>query len=182
MATSIQVNPGFYKPDTTVDWETPDSRSKFLRWKREIKRTMAGPLHDLPDDVKVNHVFLWAGPGAEDLLLAKKNVDELKAKDVDDALEMLESLMTYTTYFREARENFYQLQQKPGEKVIQFYSRITQLYEQCKFPPTAKQTLLVDRLIHGGSNLDCKRKLMVSDENTTVKTCFDKMQQFESVS
>ena len=86
---SFQVIPSLHKPGTVVDWKTPDSRPDFLRWKREIKRTMNGPLNDLEDSVKVNHVFLWAGPLAEALLLAKENVEELEAKDVDEALKML---------------------------------------------------------------------------------------------
>ena len=88
--------------------------------------------------------------------------------------------MTHTTFFRVAREDFYNIKQKPGENTTTFYSRIMELYKLAEFPENS-QFLIVDKLIHGCTNADCKRKLMGRGKNVNVKTCLETLRQHEAV-
>ena len=54
------------------------------------------------------------------------------------------------------------------------------LYRQAEFPGNS-DFLVVDKLIHGCTNLECKRKLMAKARDVSVKDCLDLMRKFEAV-
>ena len=96
---------GFYQPKTEVQWNTSEAFGQFQKWKREVTRILDGPLEAKGDKVKVNHVFIWAGADAEELVESKKKEDpSLKLDTPQQVLDCLESCITHSTYFREARE------------------------------------------------------------------------------
>jgi len=72
------------------------------------------------------------------------------------------------------------MKQKDEENTTTFYSRIMEIYRLADFP-VASQFLIVDKLIHGCSNTDCKRKLMGKGKDVTVKECLDLLRQYEAV-
>lgn len=53
------------------------------------------------------------------------------------------------------------------------------LYCQAEFPEDSN-FLIVDKLIHGCVNRECKPKLMAKDKDISIKDCLNNMQQFEA--
>ena len=88
--------------------------------------------------------------------------------------------MSCSYHFREAREDFYYIKQKPGEYTTTFYSCIIELYKLAEFPDNS-DFLIVDKLIHGCANEDCKCKLMGQGKTFNVKVCLETLQQHEAV-
>ena len=81
-----------------------------------MERIINGPLAAKSDSVKINHIFIWAGAHAELLNVAKQDEDQqLDISTPTLLLDALASCLTHSTHFREAREQFYVLKQKPGE-------------------------------------------------------------------
>jgi len=93
------------------------------------------------------------------------NIDEPKK-----LLDTLAQCPKHATYFRKAREKFYGLKQQTSENTTTYYSRIIDLYKQAEFP-TNTDFLIVDKLIHGAINVECKRRLMGKDKDVTVTAC-----------
>ena len=78
-------------------------------------------MKEVNDMVKVNHIFIWAGDDAETLVEAKQEEDPApEIKDATSLLNTLQSCLTHCTYFREARDDFYNLQQFPDEGTISY--------------------------------------------------------------
>ena len=174
------MSESFYQPKTEVKWNSPEAFTQFQRWKREVNRILNGPLKSKEEDEKVNHVFIWAGAEAEDLVDSKTKEDpSLKLDTPKEVLDCLESCITHSTYFREARELFYGVKQQAGETSQTFYSRILQLHQQSKFPQNS-DFLIVDKLIHGCYNRDCKRKLLDKDNTAKAADCLKLMRLYES--
>ena len=133
------------------------------------------------DVLKLNTVYIWAGAHAETHVEARMAEDPtLKIEKAADLLDCLNTCLTHSTFFREAREDFYNVKQKPGENTTTFYSRIMGLYRLADFPENS-DFLIVDRLIHCCTNVNCKRKLMTKGKDATAKTCLDLLRQHEAV-
>ena len=169
-----------YKPQTTVDWTSQQAYNQFRSWKREVERIINGPMHNEVDSVKLNTVFIWAGALVEQIVEAKQAEDNRVIENVPQLLQCLDDCLTHATHFREAREDFYTATQRPGEGTTCFYSRIIELHRQAVFPDNT-DFLIVDKLIHGCTNVECKRKLMLKDKTVPVKTCLDILRQHEAV-
>lgn len=170
-----------YKPQTQVDWNSRDAYSQYRLWRKEVERIINGPLHEEFEEVKLNHVFIWAGAQVERLVEAKQAEDPTcSVATVDELLDCLDGILTHSTHFREAREDFYNAKQTTGENTTAFYSRILELHKQAEFP-VGSDFLIVDKLIHGCTNVECKRKLMTKEKTVTVKTCLDVLRRYESV-
>ena len=172
---------GGYVPRTRVDWTSNTAYSQFRLWRKEVERILDGPLADKDENVKLNHVYIWAGAHAETLIEAKTSEDpDLRIGDARTLLDQLASCLTHSTFFREVRHEFYNMTQTPNENTTTFYSRIMDLYRQADFP-AGSDFLIVDKLIHGCINTECKRKLMAKGKTVTVKDCLDLMRRCESV-
>ena len=172
---------GFYQPQAKVDWESAEAFSQFKEWKREVELILEGPLHQKPDKVKMNHVLIWAGGKAVRLIDSRKSENpDLKIETAEALLENLQACITHDTFFREAREQFYGVRQQPGEKTQAYYSRVIDLYKQSEFPE-GTDFLIVDKLIHGCCNRECKRKLMAEAKDVKVTKCLDSMRRFEAI-
>ena len=170
-----------YKPQTKVDWTSSDAYPQFKLWRKEVERIIGGPLAGKSDPVKLNHVYIWAGAHAEQLIEARINEDPtLNINTAKKLLDQLAACLTHETSFREAREDFYNIKQKLNENTTTFYSRIVDLYKRAEFPANA-DFLIVDKLIHGCNNMECKRKLMGKGKDITVKECLDLLRRFEAV-
>lgn len=147
-----------YRPSTTVDWSSRDAHAQFIRWEKEVKRIVNGPMAEKSDEVKLNIVYIWAGGEAKQLIEAKQAENpELEVEDVEQLLEALRSCLTHTTYFREACEDFYNARQKPGENSTSFYSRLIKMHKEAEFPENST-FLITDKLINGCLNTECKKK------------------------
>ena len=170
-----------YMPQTKVAWCAKDSLQNFKVWRREVERIIGGPMKDNEEDVNLNHVFIWAGGEAETLAEAKQAEDPaLKIEKPKDLLDCLEKCLTHSTYFREARDDFYNMRQNPEDNITTYYSRIIRLFKLAEFPD-GSNFLIVDRLIHGCTNTKCKEKLMAEGKDVTVKRCLERLRQQEAV-
>ena len=58
-----------------MEWTSKGAHEQFRRWKKEVERIVGGPLADAPDAVKLNHIYMWAGANAEQLVEAKQSED-----------------------------------------------------------------------------------------------------------
>ncbi|XP_063586309.1 uncharacterized protein LOC134763680 [Penaeus indicus] len=156
-----------------VDWTSSNAYTQFKMWRKEVERIIGGPLAAKTDIVKINHIYIWAGAHAETLIEARKaeNPDTEVSKP-DKLLDAFAGCLTHSTQFREAREAFYNIKQQSGENTTMYYSRIIALYQQSEFPD-GSDFLIVDKLIHGCTNSDSKRKLMAKPKAVTVKDCLD---------
>ena len=138
--------------------------------EEEVERIINEPMAVDKDAVKLNSVYISTGARAETLVEARMADDPtLKIEKAADLLDCLNTCLTHSTFFREAREDLYNIKQKPGENTTTFYSRIMELYRLADFPENS-DFLIVDRLIHCCTNVDCKRKLMTKGKDTTVNT------------
>ena len=170
-----------YLPLTKVEWTSSHAYPQFRLWRKEVERIIDGPMAGDSDAVKLNTIFIWAGAIAETLVEACKAEDaNLKIEKPKDLLDCLAGCLAHTTYFREAREDFYNIKQIPGENTTTFYSRVLELSRMSEFPANS-DFLIVDKLIHGCLNSDCKRKLMARGKDVTVKTCLELLRQHEAV-
>ena len=170
-----------YVPQTKVEWTSKEAYSQFRMWRKEVERILNGPMHKDNDSVKLNTVYIWAGAHAETLVEASQAEDpDLKIEKPTELLDCLSACLTHTTFFREAREDFYNITQKPGENTTTFYSRIMELYRLAEFPANS-DFLVVDKLIHGCTNSVCKRKLMAKGKDVKVKPCLEILRQHEAV-
>jgi hypothetical protein len=95
-------------------------------------------------------------------------------------LEQLQACLTHSTYFREAREEFYSVTQSVEENTTAYFSRINELYSQSKFP-NGTTFLVVDKLIHGCVHDKAKRELMAKGADITIKQCLEIMRRHEAV-
>ena len=173
--------PYVYKPTTTVDWTSRESSQQFSRWKKEVLRIVDGPLSEQTDEMKLNTVYIWAGAEAELLVEAKQAEDPtLKVETVNQLLATLAKCITHKTHFREAREDFYNACQKPGENATSFYSRLLELHRHAEFGE-GTDFLIVDKLINGCLNNECKKKLMIKDKTVKVTDCLSLLRDYESV-
>ena len=172
---------GVYIPQTKVDWTSESAYSQFRLWRREVDRIINGPLAGKTNAVKLNHVYIWAGAHAEQLIEARTSEDpSIKITDTKSLLDELELCLTHSTQYREAREEFYNIRQNPAENTTTYFSRIIDLYKQAKFPENT-DFLIVDKLIHGCVNKECKRKLMAKGTDATIKSCLELLRRYESV-
>jgi hypothetical protein len=129
----------------------------------------------------MNHIYIWAGAHAESLIEAQTSEDpDIRITSPSMLLDQLAVCITHPTFFREQREEFYNAHQKPDENTTTYFSRIMDLYRQAEFPENAS-FLVVDKLIHGCANRDCKKKLMAKNKNITTRECLEIMRRFESV-
>lgn len=168
-------------PQTKVDWTSNDASSQFKLWRKEVERIIGGPLASRSDRVRLNHVYIWAGAHAESLIEASLNEDpELRITTPAALLDQLATCLTHSTFFREKREEFYNVRQKDGENTTTYFSRIMDLHRQAEFPDNT-QFLIVDKLIHGCVSKECKRKLMGKKKNVSVKDCLELMRRSEAV-
>ena len=146
-----------------------------------MDRILKGPLSDKSHEMRMNYVYIWAGGVAEELVESKKSEDPtLKVETADQLLDALQDCLTHSTFFREAREQFYAVKQLPDETTQKYYSRVLELFKAAKFP-SQNDFMKVDKLIHGCYNKDCKRKLMGKGENASVADCLAIMKSYESV-
>ena len=149
-----------YTPQTKVDWTSNNVFSQFKLWRKEVERILDGPLASRSVKVKINHVYIWAGAHAESLIEARTSEDpDIRITSPTMLLNQLAACITHPTFFREQREEFYNARQKPGENTTTYFSRIMDLYRQTEFPDNSN-FLIVDKLIHGSVNRECKKKLM----------------------
>ena len=170
-----------YIPQSKVDWTSNSAYKQFRLWRKEVERIINGPMHEDDDSVKLNTIYIWAGAHAETLIEAKTAEDPtLKIETPKALLDCLAQCLVHSTYFRDAREDFYNIKQISGENTTTFYSRIIELYRLSEFPKST-DFLIVDRLIHGGLNTDCKRKLMAKGVDVTVKQCLEILRQHEAL-
>ena len=124
-----------YMPLTKVDWTSSQAYAQFRLWRKEVERIINGPMHEANDSVKLNTVYIWAGAHAETLIEARQAEDPaLKIEKVSDLLDNLSAILTHSTFFREAREDFYNIKQRPGENTTTYYSRIIELFKSADFP------------------------------------------------
>ena len=172
---------GYYVPQTKVDWTSNDASSQFKLWRKEVERIINGPLASRSDRVKLNHVYIWAGAHAESLIEARLNENpELNITAPTALLDQLAACLTHATFFREQREEFYNVRQKVGENTTTYFSRVMELYRQAEFPDNSN-FLIVGKLIHGCVHRECKRKLMAKSKEVTTKACLEIMRRFEAV-
>lgn len=170
-----------YIPHTKIDWTANNVFAQFKLWRKEVERIIGGPLAEKTDEVKINHIYIWAGAHAETLIEARQNEDPtVKIKKPKQLLDELALCLTHSTFFREIREQFYVVKQKPNENTTTYFSRIMELYRQADFPD-GTDFLIVDKLIHGCLNQDCKCKLMIKNKDATLKECLDLMRRYEAV-
>ena len=170
-----------YKPQTTVNWTSDQAYSQFRLWRKEVERIINGPMHDEEDQVQLNTVFIWAGAHAETLVEARQAEEPtLKVETVPNLLDCLQKCLTHSTLYREAREDFYNLKQRPDENTTTYYSRINELYKMADFPANS-DFLIVDKLIHGCNNATCKRKMMAKGKDVTLKICLDLLRANEAI-
>ena len=176
------MSEGFkYRPQTKVEWTSSQAYQQFRMWRKEVERILSGPMNSETDSVKLNTVFIWAGAHAETLIEAKQSEDAtVEVKTPTQLLDTLANCLTHTTFFREAREDFYNVRQKPDENTTTYYSRVMELYRLADFP-AGSDFLVVDKLIHGCTNSDCKRKLMARSKDVSVKICLNLLRQYEAV-
>ena len=171
----------FYKPQTSVDWTSNDAYPQYKLWRKEVERIIGGPLAGKSDEIKLNHVFIWAGARAEQLIEARTNESpDLTIDTPKKLLDELAACLTHETSFREAREDFYNVKQRSEENTTTFYSRIVDLHKRAEFPANS-DFLIVDKLVHGCVNMECKRKLMAKGKDVSVKDCLDVLRRYESV-
>ena len=164
-----------------VDWTSNNASSQFKLWRKEVERIIDGPLASRSDRVKINHIYIWAGAHAESLIEAKQNEDPtLRITTPTVLLDQLAACLTHSTFFREKREEFYNVRQKAHENTTSYFSRIMDLYRQAEFPDNT-HFLIVDKLFHGCISKECKRKLMAKGKNVSVKDCLDIMRRCEAV-
>ena len=172
---------GSYVPLTKVEWTSKNAYTTFKLWRKEVERIIHGPLSGKSNSVKINHIFIWAGAHAESLIEAKLNEDPTIQVNTPVALlNQLGKCLTHDTFFREMREEFYVMSQDPSENVTTFYSRIMDVYQLAEFPENT-DFLIVDKLIHGCTNIECKRKMMLEGKTVTVKKCLDILRQQEAI-
>ena len=172
---------GFYHTKIKVDWTSNTAHSQFKLWRKEVERILHGPLASKADQVKISHVFIWAGAHCEMLIEAKTNENpDLEINTPKKLLDTLAECLTHSTFFREAREDFYNLKQKSDENTTTYYSRIMELYRQAEFPDESN-FLIVDKLIHGCTNKESRKKLMRKTKDVSVKDCLDLLREDESV-
>lgn len=172
---------GFYQPQTKVDWSSNQAYAQFKLWRKEVERIIHGPLAEKNSAVKMNHIYIWAGAHAEVLVDACKSEDPTKEpKSPKALLDLLGGCLTHSTVFREAREDFYNIKQKSDENTTTYFSRIMDLHRLAEFPANTNY-LIVDKLIHGCSNIDCKRKLMAKDKDVLITDCLELMRKFEAI-
>ena len=146
-----------------------------------MERIIDGPLEAKSDAVKTNHIFMWAGGQAETLIDARTSEDpDLDISTPKALLDTLGSCITHSTYFREAREEFYNIRQNTDENTTAYYARLMDIYRQAEFPEDTN-FLIVDKLIHSCTNQESKRKLMARDKTVTVKQCLDQLRADEAV-
>lgn len=170
-----------YSPLTKVDWNSTTAYSEFRRWRKEVERIINGPLADRTDEVKMNLIFIWGGADAETLIAARIAEDVTrKPKTPAELLDQLAACLTHSTFFREAREDYYKITQHNGENTTAYFARLIDLYNLAEFPD-GTQFLLVDKLIHGCVQEKCKRELMAKGKEATVKDCLQVMRRYESV-
>ena len=154
-----------------VDWTSNQAYPHFKLWRKEVKRILNGPLADKEAAVKLNHIYIWAGAHAETLVKAR--VDEDPDVNLDTPTALLDlhgKCLTHSTFLREAREDFYNMKQKAGENTTAYYARIMALYTQADFPRNS-DFLIVDKLIHGCINLECKRKPTSKEKDVPAGVC-----------
>jgi len=169
-------------PSTKVDWRSNQAYPQFRMWRREVTRIVNGPMAKEKDPVKLNTVFIWAGAYVETLVEAREAEDpDLSITTVEDLLDVIEECLTHSTYYREAREDFYTMKQNSEESATSYHSRVIEMYKLAAFPKGA-EFLITDKLIHGCANMDCKRKLMGKSKDITSKQCLDILRQHEAVS
>ena len=150
-----------------------------MLWQKEVERILDGPLASRSDKVKINHVYIWAGAHAESLIEARTSEDpDIRITSPTMLLNQLAACINHPTFFREQREEFYNARQKPGENTTTYFSRIMDLYRQTEFPDNSN-FLIVDKLIYGSVNRECKKKL--KKKNVTTKECLEIMRRFELV-
>ena len=170
-----------YKPITKVEWNSNEAFTQFKLWRKRVERILGGPLAAQENPVKINYIFIWGGAHAENLIDARINeVPETQVDTLARVLNILASCLTHTTFFREAREDFYSIRQKPGENTTAYYSRLIEIFNQAQFPDNCN-FLVVDKLIHSCDNIDCKRKLMSKTAAATVHECLEIMRRYEAV-
>ena len=172
---------GFYQPSTRVNWDAQDAYSTFKRWRKEVERIVDGPLATQTDAAKINHIYIWAGAQAEILIDARRGESpDLKIETPTQLLDQLQACITHSTKFREAREEFYSLRQRPDETAVCFFARILELHKVSEFP-SSSNFLIADRLIHGCHEDQCRRKLMTMSKEATAKECLQVLQQSEAL-
>jgi len=170
-----------YMPQTKVEWTSSQAYSQFRLWRKEVERIINGPMHSNAESVKLNTVYTWAGAHVETLVEARKSEDpKLTIETVSQLLDCVSQCLTHSTFFREAKEDFYNIRQKPSENTTTFYSHVLELFRLAEFPENS-EFLVVDKLIHGCMNADCKRKLMAKGKDVTVKQCLDILRQHEAI-
>ena len=104
-----------------MDLTSTEAYTQFRRWKKEVERIVGVTLADRSAAVKLNHVYIWAGPHAEQHVEARQSEDPELAIDTVSKLQFYpEECLTHTTHFREAREDFYHSRQIPIENTTTF--------------------------------------------------------------
>ena len=116
-----------YRPSTTVNWTAKNVIQTFKIW-RKVERIIEGPMKEMNNMVKVNHVFIWVGGDAETRVESKQEKDHVpEIKDGASFLNTLQNCLKHCTYFGGARDDVYNLQQFPDEGITSYYSRIVSL-------------------------------------------------------
>ena len=161
-----------YRTQTKVECTSSEAYPQFRSWRKEVERIINGPLHPDNYTVKLNTVYIWVGACNETLVEERQAEDPtLEIETAAQLLDCLDKCLTHSIFFREAREDFYNIKQKPGDNTTTFYNRIMELFRLADFPENS-DVLIVDKLIHCWTDYICKRKLVTKSEEATVKTCW----------
>ena len=110
---------------------------------------MSGPLASRSDRLKLNH-------GTVLKLNLSLRQDQVSA------------CITHSTFFREKREEFYNVQPKAARNTTTYFSRIMDLHGQAEFLDDTN-FLIVDTLTHRCTNKQCRRKLIAKGKDVFVK-------------
>ena len=123
-----------YVLQTKVHWTPREAYSQFRMWRKVEERIVNGPVLGDANSMKLNTVYIWAGAHEETLAEACQSEDPILKIEKPSDPDCLNQCLTHTTFFWEARENFYNIKQKPGENTTTFYSFIMELYKLVEFP------------------------------------------------
>ncbi len=168
MTTAPLANP-------SINWDAKDLACEFRNFKEVCQLMFAGPLMHLLDDSKFSYIILWAGSKAIEIWRNSGQTD----RTPEAIYNVLEShcIPSDRSFWSHRMEMRY-LQQRPGETIKDFASRVSSLAALCEWKDPEEQ--IVSTVIFGCRHREAQRSILGKPKDITLNDCIKHIANYEA--
>lgn len=167
------------KEAPTLVWDCENRPEQFRIWRRKVELILETHLDEVEDSKKAKLIQLWLNDDAF-RALEGLNLTVAQLASPTEILDKLQTRVEPVQTFRAHRYQLMQLKQGNQEPVDDYVQRLRKEATQCKFK-TQENDRILDTLIFGCNNRECKETLISKDEKYSLEDAVKHIREAEAI-